>query len=972
MRYQSCGCAGVHVVDNECRGMICQQRDGAWFTYKSVPSRRICDGYFHCRDESDEVSCDYDSSEGIRCDPSRDTHNGFVPPLYLCDSYMDCKYGEDELDCGFDFGIECVINKTGKEGWVDRKHICDGEVYCKGGEDEDGILCQERNQTKLQCTERGTDRLVAIREIDTCYYPRSYSTSTGNTEVLGCKGLIDQTNCSSANVFKCTVDGKINTRIRDRWLCNNNEVCDNGQDEDCISFNEDCRIHKHMICDGIKENGCNGEDEKGCDDMFAEGVSCERLLTRNETKILNVPMQWLCDGTQDCVDGIDENSSIFKCRQGIECPDLPSVHVRKDEFCDGFESCAGSESQLCKATRLSPETFNGGTMINSSDNTVFKIMPKVTNLVKRYEFQFPCLPGIMKQNTSKMSSMCTKFVLDEIKPSGIYSVNRFWWKDCDMSTWVSKVRGLRELFCTTESNSQKLTNTANTNCTNDVMIKKLESVHGNQLKKFIIFEDETLTDRVFTCQNGKCIQSSLLCNFVDDCGDGSDEVGCPYFHKCYSGFPKTVSSKKVCDNVFDCSDGSDECIPQCGNNQLLRIAGLRYAAMIIGIASFLMNTYTVFQGSHMFLRCRSKTLRINHFFMVLIGIGDWSMGLYLIILASTDAYYGDEYCQVRYEWLTSKSCSFLGVLSTFASTLSVFTMVVVSVYRASKVAGSPFSEKVEVYGSIGAGISCMILAGVISAIPLSQAYRDYFSNGLWYRESNVFPTVADMNSHMQFISKYKQIKHEESHVKRSWEEIENYITNLFINDGPPEGKHQTFYGNDPVCLFKYFVKDSDPQYAFSLMMTVLCFACFIVIFFCYAYVGLKMKKEGASQGMVQNKDRESSQKRIQIKIMAITLTDLATWFPFCILAWIYAEGVDIPKEDIYQVAAVFLLPINSIMNPIIYNEFPTKFKHAIEALTTVSHVQTTVSNKSGASQEGMSSAKKDNSVCKPGMSNAEC
>ena len=36
--------------------------------------------------------------------------------------------------------------------------------------------------------------------------------------------------------------------------------------------------------------------------------------------------------------------------------------------------------------------------------------------------------------------------------------------------------------------------------------------------------DQTCTPEEFTCDNGNCIQKKWLCDFEDDCGDGSDEL----------------------------------------------------------------------------------------------------------------------------------------------------------------------------------------------------------------------------------------------------------------------------------------------------------------------------------------------------------------------------------------------------------------------------------------------------------------
>ena len=948
--------------------MVCLQKDGESYSYKNIPSRRICDGYYHCVDSSDEEECDYSAERGMNCTSSNAVHNGFVPQLYFCDSYSDCKYGEDEINCGFNFGIKCIINKTGKEGWIDRKHICDKESYCVNSEDEDPDHCQMRNETKLTCKEKGSHKIKAVKEINTCYYPRSYSTTTSNNDFLGCEGLLDQTNCSSTNVLQCPVQNHLNTRVRDRWLCNNWHVCDDGKDELCHTFSENCKVHKYMVCDGTIDCPIHGEDEQGCEEKFVNDVTCERYLTRDKRQLLHIPNDWICDGIEDCINGIDEKDSKFNCYKGIECPDIANKYVKKENFCDDIESCGGAETQLCIATRLSSKEFYEGMTNKYESHTTLVQESKSDEILMRqtFRFQFPCLPGIMKDDSPAMKSKCIHDTTDQIKADGSYKVTKFWWKNCSSSDgWDSQAHGLKHIFCTPYEISSKLKDIEETNCLAKKTVYKLLPQKGDKLKQYIELEDENLADKVFTCNNRKCLQESLVCNFKDDCGDGSDEEECSNSYYCRSGFPKTISKEKLCNNVFDCSDGSDECAQGCSNDKLLQSSGLRYLAMLVGVASLFMNSYTIFQGSYMFLRAKSKTLRINHFFMTLIGTGDLSLGIYLMTIASFDIYYDEEYCQLKYEWLTSNTCSFLGILSTFGSTLSVYTMVIVSLYRAIKVAGYQLPGEREVYVSVCAGIAVVAIVMLQSAIPLASTFRDYFSNGLWYKENPIFPTLADMNSHIQFVEKYKQIQNDTTKTTETWPELKNFIENLYKNDEAPRGLHQTFYGNDAVCLFKYFVKKSDPQYAFSMMMTVLNFAFFVIITLCYTYVIYKMKKDTNVKGMIKDETRESNQRNIQIKVTVITLTDLATWIPFCTLAWAYTNGAEIPKERIYQIAAVILLPINSIMNPVIYNDFPGKFVNAIQVLTSVSQVATHNSvNKSSANPEESIAAKTERKTSK--------
>ncbi|XP_041374230.1 low-density lipoprotein receptor-related protein 1-like [Gigantopelta aegis] len=325
--------------------------------------------------------------------------------------------------------------------------------------------------------------------------------------------------CDENFKFECK-DGSC---INKRFLCDGDQDCNDGSDEDIskdgVCGNISCPdpsmfscsnkrcIYMQFVCDG--EADCtDGSDEKS--DLCHQQRACPQnysLCTENGRCI---PESWKCDHEKDCPDGSDEgvkcgydNCEIdqFRCHDG-RC--IPYVYRCDNEYDCSDHSDESDCGQWCDPDREFKCKDSG------------ECLP----LIYRCDHEQNCKDGSDEQN-------CDNPCKDsEFHCNSSDCINRSWRCDGDEDC----VDGSDEWGC-----NMDLTH----------------SCHPSQ---------------EFLCKDkSRCIPKSWQCDRDNDCVDKSDELDCSYISPCEA--PKFTCKnntnicfppEKLCDDHVDCPDHSDE------------------------------------------------------------------------------------------------------------------------------------------------------------------------------------------------------------------------------------------------------------------------------------------------------------------------------------------------------------------------------------------------------------------------------
>ena len=885
--------------------------------------------------------------------------------LNVCDGVCQGFKCEDEAVCnGFTYGVYCPKDDETEIYFGAPRDICSKSfikycpaIYtgpCKFQFTNPKMLCQLTNENynngwalELNKAEGFLHPHVLVTNYTRCRPP-------GSPERFYCEDGLDETNCSDPkrvgveceiNRFRSTVSKYRICAWDPTGQVYVGSLCDDGIDGKCYDQRPgNCRLHKHQFCDKIKH----------CEDSWdEESIICisqtKRKCRRRVGSITEhtIPLEWLMDGEVDCVQGEDEKALNWKtCGIGRShrfVPEDTTCHnvylcetsqhkesfVRLEDLCDGIETC-GNENSVCRASRRSPVIYSR------------------TTLTGRERFarkMFYCQKGL--QGLQRLAESCAskKFIFPDDQFLGVTRAMKLIMPDVKFN--CNSMFGENYVYssCTDKCTTTHCPLTRipkHGSCPGQYKRRRVSTLANNQyLALFIKYGDSDYRNDIFVCDNAlQCVEYAQVCDLIKDCNDGSDEKICTNHFQCQDTLGQsnetyiTITSK--CDVKFDCLDLSDECNDQC-SSQILDGRFLKMASWIMGAIAIIANVIAINHNTYSMQNCQIAGVLICKVLINLISLGDLMIGLYLLIVSIFDLKYGYSYCKNQVFWLTSTTCSDLGVISTIGSQISLFSMTALSMVRLREIS-RPLSfastiDKKTVLCSLSLGCGVVITAVLIAMLPLSKSFEDFFINGLYYDpELRLFIGFVDKETHFQILEQYYGRMR---NMTLSWETIRKMVAEMFSKNHEETNfldntKSVGFYGNDGVCLFKYFVKENDPQKLYVWIILAINFICFLFISISYTTIS-SIAKDSIDQTRGAHEDRErlEKQKRLNRKISIIILSDFLSWMPFITVALLHFLEV-LDATPWYSYFSMIILPINSVINPLVYDDILVNFMSTMD------------------------------------------